>query len=299
MNILIIGSEGFIGNHCVNYFLNKGYKVYGCDLLDYKSLSYTYTKISRLNPNFDTLFDNVKYDFCINAAGNGSVPVSIEKPLLDFDANCYDVIRLLQLIKDRCPKCKYIQISSAAVYGNPQSLPIQESDQLSPLSPYGWHKLIAEKLCEEYSTLHNLSIAVVRPFSVFGPKLRKQLLWDMYQKAIANPEIELWGDGTESRDFIFINDLVYAIDLILEKDSSTFNIYNLASGEEVTIETLAKLFFKELGGNIKYKFNGQTRAGDPRNWKASIEKLATLGFVPGHSLEDGLKTTALWLKTLN
>jgi UDP-glucose 4-epimerase len=121
----------------------------------------------------------------------------------------------------------------------------------------------------------------------------------MYQKAIANPEIELWGDGTESRDFIFINDLVYAIDLILEKDSSTFNIYNLASGEEVTIETLAKLFFKELGGNIKYKFNGQTRAGDPRNWKASIEKLATLGFVPGHSLEDGLKTTALWLKTLN
>lgn len=299
MNILIIGSEGFIGSHCVNYFFKKGYNVFGCDLLDYTTQKYTYTKISRLNPNYDSLFESLFYDFCINAAGNGSVPISIDKPLLDFDANCYDVIRLLQLLKDKSPKCKYLHFSSAAIYGNPISLPIKEDSLLAPLSPYGWHKLIAEKLCEEYSMLYNLSIAVVRPFSVYGPGLKKQLLWDMYQKIQTHKAIELWGDGTESRDFIYIEDLIYGVDLILENANQDFDIFNLAVGQETTIAEMAKIFYEEFGDNIEYNFNKKIRPGDPKNWKADISKLKKLGFQPKYSLIIGLKETAAWLKKLN
>ncbi|RZK18869.1 MAG: NAD-dependent epimerase/dehydratase family protein, partial [Flavobacterium sp.] len=81
MNVLILGSEGFIGSHCVHYFLKKGFNVFGCDLLDYPTQEYNYTKISRINPEFNILFESNQYDYCVNAAGNGSVPISLEKPL--------------------------------------------------------------------------------------------------------------------------------------------------------------------------------------------------------------------------
>jgi nucleoside-diphosphate-sugar epimerase len=273
--------------------------VYGCDLVDYPSQEYHYTKLSRLNPDYQEVFLSNTYDYCINAAGNGSVPVSIEKPLLDFDANCYDVIRILQLIKEKNPGCKYLHFSSAAVYGNPSTLPIREQDNLAPVSPYGWHKLIAEKICEEYSQLYNICCSVVRPFSVYGPGLRKQLIWDMYMKTKKSKSVELWGDGTESRDFIYIDDLVDSIELILRTQQETrFGIYNLASGEETTIQDVARIFYNALDPDVVYTFNGNARPGDPKNWKADIGKLLGAGFTPRYTLESGLKNTAEWIKKL-
>jgi UDP-glucose 4-epimerase len=173
MKLLLIGSEGFIGRHCVQYFLNKQWEVTGCDLVDYTSASYTYFKISRLQPSYEPVFEDATYDVCINAAGNGSVPVSIAHPLTDFEANCYDVVRVLELLRTKNPSCKYIHFSSAAVYGNPVQLPVAETDRLSPLSPYGWHKLIAEQLCQEYHRLYNLPVVILRPFSVYGTCIRR------------------------------------------------------------------------------------------------------------------------------
>ncbi len=147
MNILILGSEGFIGRYCVANYLNKGWNVCGCDLVAYPSQTYTYIQISRSNPSFEDAFESTQYDFCINASGNGSVPVSIEHPLGDFDANCSDVMKLLEILRTKNSDCKYLHISSAAVYGNPLQLPVKEDDSLTPLSPYGWHKQISEIIC--------------------------------------------------------------------------------------------------------------------------------------------------------
>jgi len=295
MKVLIIGSEGFIGHSCVKYYQHKGWDVYGCDLTDYHTGNYDYTKISRLTPDFDTLFSQVEYDACINAAGNGSVPMSITHPVNDFDANCADVIRILELIRQKNSSCKYLHISSAAVYGNPQKMPIKEDSPLSPISPYGWHKLIAEKLCEEYSKLYNISIAIVRPFSVYGPGLRKQLLWDMFQKANSSSLVELWGDGSETRDFIYIDDLLAAFYTILADIANGCKIYNVAAGEETSVAKIAEIFYKQVS-NITYRFNGVVRPGDPKNWCADITKLVGLGYKASYTLEDGLKLTAEWLK---
>jgi UDP-glucose 4-epimerase len=296
-SILIIGSEGFIGRHCVAYYLKNNYRVFGCDLVDYSSQDYNYNKISRLSPDFDFLFEDQAYDYCINAAGNGSVPVSIEHPLTDFEANCFDVIRLLELIKKNSPGCKYLHISSAAVYGNPVELPVDEDAKLSPLSPYGWHKLIAENICAEYSSLYQLNIAVVRPFSVYGPGLRKQLFWDLYKKSKQDAhEIVLWGDGTESRDFIYIDDLVKAIAIILDDNTEKFSVFNLASGVETSIQNIVELFYKELNIKTPIIFNKQSRPGDPKNWRANISKLKQIGFNQSTPIEQGIKLTAEWIK---
>ncbi|MDB4902136.1 MAG: NAD-dependent epimerase/dehydratase family protein [Mucilaginibacter sp.] len=299
MKILILGSEGFIGRHCVKYFQQIGYAVYGCDLVDYPTENYIYTKVSRLQPTFEEIFSNTLYDVCINAAGNGSVPVSIEHPLTDYEANCSDVIRILELIRLKNKTCKYLHISSAAVYGSPRQLPIKETEVLSPVSPYGWHKLMAETICREYHILYKIPVVIVRPFSLYGPGLYKQLFWDLFQKCKQSPnEIVLWGTGKESRDFIYINDLIDALDILIKFSPMEADIYNIANGIEITIEDAARRFIENFNSAVSLKFNNIQRAGDPINWKADITQITQFGYNLKYSFNDGIKETVTWLKGL-
>jgi UDP-glucose 4-epimerase len=295
MNILIIGSEGFIGSHCIAHFSNAGDTVYGADLFEWSSKPYTYFKVSRLSPEFEELFRTHVFHAVINCAGSGNVPYSMTHPLIDFEANGLDVIRILDTIRLHNKDCRYIHLSSAAVYGNPARLPISESDPLHPLSPYGWHKLIAEQLCKEYTTVYGLQTAIIRPFSVYGPGLHKQMFWDLFQKinhAAANTSIELLGTGKESRDYIHVADLVKGIDLVLRKGILKAEMYNLASGIETTIEEVVAVFFGALEFAGKYAFNGHVREGDPLNWRADITKIKGLGFAAGFDIPAGMQHLA-------
>jgi dTDP-glucose 4,6-dehydratase/UDP-glucose 4-epimerase len=297
VKILIIGSEGFIGSHFVDFFLEKGSTVTGLDLFEQPARKYQYIKISRLSPEFEEIFHQHSFDAVINAAGSGNVPYSMTHPVLDFEANCLDSIRVLDNIRKHQPGCKYIHISSAAVYGNPQRLPVNESDPVSPMSPYGWHKLVAEKLCQEYTSIYKTQTAVIRPFSVYGPRLKKQLFWDLYQKFLTKKEgIELFGTGKESRDFIHVKDLVRAVDLILQEGQLEGECYNIASGKEYTIEEAVSVFLAAMGEKAKYSFNGVVREGDPLNWRADISSLKILGFKPAIELDEGLRDTVKWMQ---
>ena len=300
MKLLILGSEGFIGRHCVDFYLAAGATVAGADLYEQPGSSYTYYKISRLSPELDEVLAKGPFDAVINAAGSGNVPYSMTHPLIDFEANCLDAIRVLETIRRYSPSSRYIHLSSAAVYGNPESLPVAEEQALQPLSPYGYHKLIAEQLCKEYTALFNLSTAIVRPFSVYGPGLQKQMFWDIYKKTQVDAgTISLFGTGKESRDYIYVKDLVMALDCILQKGEMKGEIYNLASGQETTIAEAVKIYFKALNMPPRYQFNGVVRAGDPLNWCADITRLTKLGFAAATSLEQGLANTAAWIKTLS
>lgn len=296
MTILILGSEGFIGSHCISYFLKKGDSVYGIDLYEQPTQKYFYKKVSRLSPDLDEFFGETKIDGVINAAGSGNVPYSMSHPVLDFEANSLDTIRVLDALRKHQPHCRYVHLSSAAVYGNPITLPVKENDPTLPLSPYGWHKLIAEQICQEYTSVFGLPTAIARPFSVYGPGLKKQLFWDVYQKQKESSEVvTLFGTGNESRDYIFISDLVGALDCILQNGEMVGEVYNLASGEETTIREVTSIFFEMLKSPKPFKFNGQVRAGDPINWRADISKLNKLGYRPEVSLRDGLRKLSGWL----
>lgn len=293
MQILIIGSKGFIGNHALNYF-GAGHNVFGADVLVNNDKNYFI--LDKSNTNFEPIFEKQQFDVCINASGNGSVPISLNQPVFDFELNVTNTIKILDAIRKHNPACKFINLSSAAVYGNPAQIPIKESVELKPLSPYGWHKLYAEQVCKEYFYLYNLQTINLRLFSVYGENLRKQLFWDIYQKSLRTKNIELFGLGTETRDFIYIKDLMHAINCILKYGLFNGESVNIASGKETTIKYAAEIFCKALDNELVLTFNKLVRPGDPLNWQADIDLIKSFGFEPQTSVEEGMVNTARWLK---
>ncbi|MGY4383046.1 UDP-glucose 4-epimerase [Pedobacter sp. UYP24] len=294
MKILIIGSEGFIGAHA-RIFFSKEHQVCGADILEKQSCE-NYFQLSLQNTDFDTIFETNQFDICINASGNGSVPISINRPVFDFELNVTNTIKILDAIRTHNPSCKFINMSSAAVYGNPSSLPITEFVDLKPLSPYGWHKLYSEQICREYYYLYNLQTINLRLFSVYGEHLRKQLFWETYQKCLRSNNIELFGSGMETRDFIYIEDLLNAVDCIIKKGLFNGEAVNIASGVETTIAEATKIFCAAINPNISINFNKIVKPGDPLNWCANIDILKSFGFEQMVSITDGLNKTVKWLK---
>lgn len=212
--------------------------------------------------------------------------------------NVVNVQKILVAIRNYNPNCKFINFSSAAVYGNPQFLPITENSNCKPLSPYGFHKLQSELLLTEYHKFFGLNTCSLRVFSAYGPRLKKQLFWDLYQKSLQNDVISLFGTGNETRDFIYIDDLLQIMDLVIQNSTFQGSIYNVASQVETTIAEAAYLFLNEFSPQKKVVFNGEVKVGDPNNWLADMENLKNYGFKPQYDLSLGLKNYAEWLREL-
>lgn len=285
---------GFIGSHAY-IGLSREHEVWGADVIPSDS-QVNYILLDKQNTVYDDIFRNHNFDVCINASGNGSVPISLNQPVFDFELNVRNTIKLLDAIRIHTPACKFINMSSAAVYGNPSVLPVEENIPLKPMSPYGWHKMYAEQICKEYYYLYNINTINLRLFSVYGEGLRKQLFWDTYQKYTHNKQIELFGTGNETRDFIYILDLVNVINCIINKGLFNGEAVNVASGIETTICEAATIFCKAIDEKITLTFNKIVKPGDPLNWKADISILKDWGFVPEYSIEEGLNNTVKWLR---
>lgn len=294
MKVLIIGSKGFIGSHCVAYF-SKFAQVWECDVVtDYDNDNYFL--IDTIHADYKSCFENQSYELCINCSGAASVPDSVNAPLRDFNLNVLNVFKILDAIRVLNVDCKFINLSSAAVYGNPLSLPVVESQDLNPVSPYGFHKDMAEHICREFYKLYDLKTCSVRVFSAYGPGLKKQLFWDLYKKSIDQDQVELFGTGNETRDFIYVSDLVHALKIIATKHTFNGESLNLGTGIETSIKEVVTTFYKNLNYTGAIKFKGTNRIGDPINWVAQIEKIANLGFEPQVSLSQGLSKYSEWLK---
>lgn len=288
MKVLLIGNRGFIGSHCQEYLLAEGKHVIGCDVLP--ALRSQDVCIEKAE-DVVRLIRSYRFDLIINASGSPGVGFSLEYTEKDRELNYGNVKTWLDALVQHSPKTRFVNFSSAAVYGNPDQLPILEKDPLKPLSPYGIHKKMSEELLQSYHDQHGLQTISLRVFSAFGPRLRKQLFWDIYRKSRLSPSIELSGDGTESRDFIYIDDLVYGLKLVVDKARFEGQAINFASGIEITIREAATVFLGFLGDEYKVHFNGLQKTGDPRNWLADIRSLKALGFEPRVSIEAGLKNT--------
>ncbi len=298
--ILITGCNGFIGSHMVQFYKNKGYDVYGLDIRINKGLDRNkFIECDLLNDDMSKIYKEISPDIFIHCAGNASVGKSVEYPEMDFNSNVEVLYKTLSSLSRAKINPKFIFLSTAAVYGNPLQLPILENDMTSPISPYGLHKKMCEDICYYYRKINKKNIVVVRIFSAYGEGLRKQILWDMYNKYVKNGIIELYGTGNETRDFINITDVIRAMDLIVEEDSSDL-VYNIGNGEEVTIRKLALEFGKCLKiDEDKIKFNGIVKEGDPMNWKADINKIKKLGYVKKIDLEVGIKKYIDWVKKID
>ena len=295
--ILVIGSEGFIGSSAVRYYKNQGYVVTGCDVIENDRVI-DYYKVESKDPTYHRIFEKVAPDYCLNASGAASVPFSFHDPMIDFELNVINVFKMLEAIRIENPETAFINVSSAAVYGTPSQLPVSEDVDVTPISPYGWHKRQSELLCNEYANLYGLKTCSMRVFSAYGPGLKKQLFWDLYQKTREGNSIELLGTGDESRDYIFVEDLVRASETIAINAKLQGEVINVATGIETTIRNAAKTFIKTLSWDGRISFSGIKRMGDPENWCADISKLEMMGFKPKCSLESGMEVYCKWLQSL-
>jgi dTDP-glucose 4,6-dehydratase/UDP-glucose 4-epimerase len=297
MNILIIGSKGFIGSHCVDYF-KKNNNVYQCDVVvDYNTLQYK--QIDATNADYHLVFQQLQFDVCINCSGAASVPDSIKNPQRDFMLNTANVFKQLDAIRKYNSSCKYINLSSAAVYGNPKYLPIDENHPLNPISPYGFHKKMAEDVCESFYENFGLQVCSLRIFSAYGTGLKKQIFWDLYEKGNTSiNQVLLFGTGNESRDFIHVLDVVLVIELVIKSGNFHNGHINVANGTEISIKNVAETFYNIYNPSKMLKFQGQNREGDPTNWVADISVLKEFGYTSQVKLKDGLTNYLKWVKEL-
>ena len=293
MKLLIIGSEGFIGSNAVLYFRQRNYEVHCADIILKEAENYT--AINPEFPDFGRLFYKKIFDLCINASGTANVQFSFKQVAMDYSLNTSNVYHILEAIKQFNPNCKFINFSSAAVYGNPQYLPIDEMHPIKPLSPYGWHKYYSELICKEFHEYYHMFTISLRVFSTYGPGLKKQLFWDLFQKS-KQLNIELFGTGNETRDFIYINDLLKAIELIIHNYRFDGACINVANGMQLKIKDVMQLFLKILNWEGQYIFKGENRLGDPSNWEANVEIIKQLGYQQSISIEQGLKNYIEWAK---
>lgn len=296
--VLVTGVAGFLGSYVSKYYHDHGWFVVGIDSSNANKVSAQnvskYQEIHLPDRSLDDILKAYNFDLCIHCAGRALVNLSVDNPGADFQSNTVVTFDLLNAIRLYSPSCRVVLLSSAAVYGNPKSLPITEKADSKPLSPYGFHKLQCELICEEFSSIYGLQTASARIFSAYGPGLKRQVIWDIFYKALTEPVVKLQGTGDESRDFIHAEDIANAISYIANYASMEGELYNVASSSEVSINTLAELIVSNLTFNGSIEFNGVVPVGVPLNWRSDISKLVNLGFKPTIPLEKGIETFKEW-----
>ena len=297
--VLITGISGFLGGHISVLCNSRGSEVFGADLPLRPPEALTlaaYTPVAMEAGGIASVVEAIKPDICFHAAGRSSVAASFTDTQSDFISGPVLTFDLLTALRQHAPKCKVVFLSSAAVYGNPSSLPVHEEAITSPISPYGFHKLQCESLSKEFSVAFGLKTASARIFSAYGEGLRRQVLWDICCRLIADGHLSMRGTGGETRDFIHATDVALGLEAIIERAPMRGEVYNLAAGREISIRALACLAAETLGVKAEPIFNGIVSQGDPLNWRADISALSTLGFRPTIGLEEGVTSYAQWCR---
>jgi len=297
--LLITGAGGFLGRYLVEEANAQQFQVTGVDRISRPhDLDCQWVECLLPSDEFESLIANTKPDAIIHAAGTASVQDSILNPFDDFKQNVFVFTHVLETVRKSAPLCRVILISSAAVYGNPQKMPVAESAATHPLSPYGYHKLLCELMGLQYAQVYGVKFVAARVFSAYGEGLRKQVLWDICQKILSGGIVELAGTGDETRDFIHARDVAKGLFTLITHARFDGGIYNLADGEQVKIRDLAALLSQAMDRSTEIKFSGVSRQGDPLNWQADIRAIRELGFKPGIKFEDGARGYAAWARSL-
>lgn len=288
MLVVVTGANGFIGRHLCAWLTSHKYEVVGAARAP--------TPTSGLVPFdvHDGPFLELLHrgpDVLIHAAGTSLVNESFAGPQHDFHSNSALYLDVLEAVRHAAPACKVILISSAAVYGNPASQPVSESAPIAPISPYGYHKAIAEQIGQMYHRIFGLGTCAVRVFSAYGPGLRRQVVFDAIRLLRASspdhPAV-FRGTGQEARDFIHVEDVAQGVETVMRGARWTGEAYNLASGDSVTIAQLVEIVRRQIGEGATARFDGVAARGHPQTWHADISHIRRLGFAPAWTLPLGI-----------
>lgn len=294
--VLITGAFGFLGKATAKKFSQEGWEVFGIG----RGEPHTQIKNSIFGSCISaeiTLTNlnafGVYPDVIIHCAGGSSVSKARINPTEDHNSTIVSIQSTLEFIRKFSINTRLVFISSAAVYGNLHNSPISEIENPKPISAYGRHKLKAENLCQEYVENYQLKISIIRFFSLYGPDLKKQLLWDAANKAIKGQNI-FFGSGAEMRDFLYISDAVELIYMLGNSASKKLEIFNGGSGMPVSTKEVIECIFQELGINLTPEFSNKINPGDPRYLVSNNMRLNELNWSPKVKLTQGLRNYVEW-----
>jgi len=307
---LVTGSAGFVGSNLVEAILNLGYQVRGLD--NFSTGKQENVEMFIGNPNYEFIEGDIRdLDTCMNAcegidyvlhqAAWGSVPRSIEMPLFYEEVNIKGTLHMMEAARQNNVK-KFVYASSSSVYGDEPNLPKQEGREGNVLSPYALTKKVDEEYAKLYTKLYGLDTYGLRYFNVFGrrqdpngayaaviPKFIKQLL--------ANEQPIINGDGKQSRDFTYIENVIEAnLKACKSSHEAAGQAYNIAYGGRDYLVDIYDGLCKALGKDIKPKF-GPNREGDIKHSNADIGRAKELlGYDPDWSFERGIEAAIEWYK---
>jgi UDP-glucose 4-epimerase len=298
----VTGGAGFIGSHLVDRLAEDNAEVTVLDDLSTGKTENIEKHVRSKNIQF------VKGDVCnfrlvrnlvrdvdavVNLAAVVSVPRSIENPLLVHKVNATGTLNLLKASLDSDVK-RFVQASSAAVYGEAEKLPVRENFILKPVSPYAVSKIAAENYARVFSCVYGLETVCLRFFNVFGPRQAYNpysgVITVFINELLHDRPPSVFGDGEQTRDFVSVHDVVSCCMLALTKKGVGGEVFNVSSGKATTVNDLVRLLQKITRRSNLEPIHTKPRCGDIRHSWSSIDKARkVLGYSPRVSLEEGLK----------
>lgn len=300
---LVTGGAGFIGSHIVDRLVLEGWRVRVLDNFSSgrpENLSHHGGVMEVLRADLkdaEAVLEAVRgVEVVFHFAANPEVRVSTTNPEVHFNENVIATFNLLEAIR-RSGVGQLVFASSSSVYGEPETIPVDESAPIRPVSVYGASKAACENLIHAYTRLYGLRAVVLRYANVVGPRLRHGVVYDFIVKLLKNPkELEILGDGTQTRSYVHVNDAVEATLIAWKKAAGNFEVYNVGNEDWVTVnevaETIASAMgLKEVKHTYKPVLHGIGWPGDVKRVALTIDKIKNLGWRPSMRSREALSHT--------
>lgn len=286
--ILITGISGFIGRSLTDCLNEKGYDIYGIDK-NQEDINATVYKGDILNlEKTGEILTDIQPDVVIHLAAISYLPKASKTPFQAYDINSVGTYNLAKAFEESDAH-KFIFASSAKVYGNPNYLPIDENHPLNPSTVYGKSKKLAEEFVEAVSEGSEKEFVVLRQFNTFGKNQNENFLIPTIINQMKKSDTIGLGNIDVKRDFLYIDDLIRAYELIIEKDLGGFSVFNTGVGRSYSVKEIVENVNEVMGKNVEIKSSPSKVREENMDEYADISKIKGIGWEPEISLREGIR----------
>jgi UDP-glucose 4-epimerase len=303
-NVLVTGGAGFIGSHVADAFLAEGARVWIVDDLSSGReanlpAAAEFHRMDIGDPALAGLFETVRFDLVTHHAAQIDVRISVDDPRRDARINIDGLLNVLENARRHRSRVLYVS-SGGVVYGEPEQRPTPETAPKLPASPYGVTKLAGEQYLYYYARIHGLEYVALRYSNVYGPRQDPHgeagVVAIFGQRILADRPLTIFGDGEQTRDYVFVGDVVRAnlvaarLPVAAAGTSLDERAYNVGTGVETSVVGLAREMMAAAGHEVPVEHAAE-RPGELRHSSLEVAKLRAAGWSPATSLRDGLKQT--------